>query len=246
MNPRHSEIIHLVNQQKRVMVSELSEHTGVSEVTIRQDLNILEKQGYLKRVHGAAMALQSDDVSERLEVRFDAKQKLAERAAQLVEQGETVMIEGGSTNALLAQVLAARGDVTIITPSAYIAHLIRNTQANVILLGGVYQHQGESLVGPLTRLCIEHTHFSTAFLGVDGYHQDSGFTSRDMMRADVALAILAKNKRNIVLTDASKFGQIFATSLGDIKQFSILVTNQDAPQQDLDFIRSQGVQILLE
>ena len=246
MNPRHSEIIHLVNQQKRIMVSDLSAHTGVSEVTIRQDLNQLEKEGYLKRVHGAAVSLQSDDLSERMEVRFDVKQKLAERAAQLVKLGETVMIEGGSANALLAQVLAERGDVTIITPSAYIAHLIRHTKANIILLGGVYQHQGESLVGSLTTLCIEHIHFSSAFLGIDGYHRDTGFTSRDMMRADVAKAILAKNKRNIVLTDASKFGQIFPTSLGESKEISVLVTNKDAPQQDIDALRAQGVEIILE
>ncbi|MEH6454487.1 MAG: DeoR/GlpR family DNA-binding transcription regulator, partial [Psychromonas sp.] len=182
MNPRHSEIIHLVNQQKRTMVSALSAHFSVSEVTIRQDLNQLEKGGYLKRVHGAAVSLQSDDINARLEVRFDAKQKLAALAADLIQPDETVMIEGGSANALLARVLAERGDVSIITPSAYIAHLLRDTNANVILLGGVYQHQGESLVGSLTRLCIEHTHFSSAFLGIDGFHQDTGFTSRDMMR----------------------------------------------------------------
>ncbi|MFC1503080.1 DNA-binding transcriptional regulator YciT [Pseudomonadota bacterium] len=246
MNPRQSEIVQLVNQEKRIMVSDLAAHTGVSEVTIRQDLNQLEKEGYLKRVHGAAMSLQSDDVSARMEVRFDTKQKLAERAAQLVQPDETVMIEGGSANALLARVLAERGDVTIITPSAYIAHLIRNTQATVILLGGVYQHQGESLVGPLTRLCIEHTHFSTAFLGIDGYHQDTGFTSRDMMRADVAAAILAKNKRNIVLTDASKFGQIYPTSLGRNDQFSVLITNANAPVEDLTFLKEQGVEVILE
>jgi DeoR/GlpR family transcriptional regulator of sugar metabolism len=246
MNPRQSEIIHLVNQKKRVTVSDLSLHAGVSEVTIRQDLNQLEIEGYIKRVHGAAISLQSDDLSERMEIRFDAKQKLVERAAKLVKLGETVMIEGGSANALLALLLAERGDVTIITPSAYIAHLIRHTQANVILLGGVYQHQGESLVGSLTTLCIEHTHFSSAFLGIDGYHQDTGFTSRDMMRADVAKAILAKNKQNIVMTDASKFGQIFPTSIGDGKQISVLITNKEAPQQDMDFLRAQGVEIFLE
>ncbi|WP_028863663.1 DNA-binding transcriptional regulator YciT [Psychromonas aquimarina] len=245
MNPRHTEILHLVNQEKRVMVSDLSAHTGVSEVTIRQDLTLLEKEGFLKRVHGAAVSLQSDDISARMEVSFDAKLKLAERAAELVSSGETVMIEGGSANALLARVLADRGDVTIITPSASIAHLIRNTQAAVILLGGVYQHQGESLVGSLTRLCIEHTHFSTAFLGIDGYHADSGFTSRDMMRADVASAILAKNKRNIVLTDASKFGKIFPTSLGKNSQFAVLITSSDAPQQDISELRAQGLEVIL-
>ncbi|PSW06569.1 DNA-binding transcriptional regulator YciT [Photobacterium lipolyticum] len=245
MNPRQSEIVQLVNQEKRVMVSDLASHTGVSEVTIRQDLNQLEKEGYLKRVHGAAMSLQSDDVSARMEVRFNTKQKLAERAAQLVQPDETVMIEGGSANALLARVLADRGDITIITPSAYIAHMIRDSKAEVILLGGVYQRQGESLVGPLTRLCIEYTHFSTAFLGIDGFHRDTGFTSRDMMRADVAMAILNKNKRNIVLTDSSKFGQIYSTSLGALDKFSVLVTNSGVPQEDLNWLEQHGVRLEL-
>ncbi len=163
MNSRQSEILNLVNDRTRVQVTDLSELTGVSGVTIRQDLNYLEQNGYLKRVHGAAVSLQSDDIDSRLEVHFDIKQQLANKAAALVAANETVLIEGGSANALLARTLAERGDVTIITPSAYIAHLVRHTSANIILLGGVYQHQGESLVGPLTKLCIENIHFSTAF-----------------------------------------------------------------------------------
>lgn len=245
MNPRHTEIIRLVNQNVRVMVGDLSVHTGVSEVTIRQDLTFLEKEGYLKRVHGGALAVQSDDINERLSVRFNEKQKLAERASALVEPGETVMIEGGSANALLARLLADRGDITIITPSASIAHHIRDSKATIILLGGVYQHQGESLVGSLTLLCIEHTHFSTAFLGIDGYSQDSGFTSQYMMRADVAKAIIAKNKRNVVLSDSSKFGQIYATNIADSKKISILISNTDAPQSDIDKLKSQGVEVFL-
>ncbi|WP_064604796.1 DeoR/GlpR family DNA-binding transcription regulator [Photobacterium sp. J15] len=245
MNPRHSEILELVNEQKRVLVAELATHTGVSEVTIRQDLSLLEKQGYLKRVHGGATALQSDDMNNRMNIRFDVKQQLAKRAAELVQPGETVMIEGGSANALLARELADRGDVTIITPSAYIAHMIRDCKSDVILLGGIYQHQGESLVGPLTRLCIEHTHFSTAFLGIDGFHRDTGFTSRDMMRADVANTILNKNMRNIVLTDSSKFGQIYSTSIGRLNQFSVLVTNNDVDPADLEWIRNHDIQLEL-
>ena len=199
----------------------------------------------MKRVHGGATALQSDDMNDRLNVRFDIKQQLAQRAAELVQPGETVMIEGGSANALLARELANRGDVTIITPSAYIAGMIRESKCDVILLGGIYQPQGESLVGPLTRLCIEHTHFSTAFLGIDGFHPDTGFTSRDMMRADVANAILNKNQRNIVLTDASKFGQIFSTSIGRLDQFSVLVTNKGIDESDLALLHKHHVAVEL-
>ncbi|MGF1784656.1 DeoR/GlpR family DNA-binding transcription regulator [Photobacterium swingsii] len=245
MNPRQNEILQIVNDRKRVQVVELSDVIGVSGVTIRQDLNFLEKEGYLKRVHGAAVALQSDDIDSRLEVRFDIKQTLASKAADLVSQNETVLIEGGSANALLARTLAERGDVTIITPSAYIAHLIRNTSANIILLGGVYQHQGESLVGPLTKLCIENINFSTAFLGVDGFHQDTGFTSRDMMRAEIAATILAKQRRNIVLTDSSKFGQIFSSTIGCTSQISILLTDQAASSSDIEYLERQGVAVYL-
>lgn len=244
MNSRQNEILQIVNERKRVQVTDLSDLVGVSGVTIRQDLNFLEQQGYLKRVHGAAMALQSDDVNARLEVRFDIKQQLANKAAELVAPNETVLIEGGSANALLARTLAERGDVTIITPSAYIAHLIRNSAANIILLGGVYQHQGESLVGPLTKLCIQNIHFSTAFLGIDGYHQDTGFTSRDMMRAEIAETIIGKNRRNIVLTDSSKFGQIYPSSIGKTSEISILLTDDAAPKDDIDALKNQGVEVL--
>jgi len=245
MQPRHSEIIQMVNQHKRVLVTELAAHTGVSEVTIRQDLTLLEKQGYLKRVHGGATSVQTDDVGDRMNIHFDIKQKLAQRAADLVAPGETVLIEGGSTNALLARLLADRGDVTLITPSAYIAHMLRHSKVELILLGGVYQHQGESLVGPLTRLCIEHTHFSTAFIGIDGFHRDTGFTSRNMMRADVVTAILNKNQRNIILTDSSKFGQIHPTSLEPLQKFAAVVTNSGAPEEDLRWIAEHGLQLEL-
>ncbi len=133
--------------------------------------------------------------------------------------------------------------MTIITPSAYIAHLIRNTSANIILLGGVYQHQGESLVGPLTKLCIENIHFSTAFLGVDGFDQDTGFTSRDMMRAEIAETILAKNRRNIVLTDSSKFGQIYPSTIGKTDNIDILLTDSGVSQSDIEFLKSHDVEV---
>lgn len=245
MNARQSEILQIVNERKRVQVTELVETIGVSGVTIRQDLNLLEQQSYLKRVHGAAIALQSDDIDTRLEVKFDIKQALASKAANLVKPNETVLIEGGSANALLARTLAKRGDVTIITPSAYIANLIRNSDANIILLGGVYQHQGESLVGPLTKLGIEHINFSSAFLGIDGFHQDTGFTSRDMMRAEIADCIIAKKRRNIVLTDSSKFGQIYPSSISHPSQISVLLTDDSAPKQDIAYLKKQGIEIIL-
>lgn len=228
MNPRHQLILTLVHQARKLSVAELAQQTCVSEVTMRNDLTTLEKQGLLKRVHGSAIALDTDDPDARMSINFPLKERLAERAAQLVEEGETVFIEGGSANALLARRLSHLRRVTIITISSYIAHLLKESDTQVVLLGGLYQHQSESVVGPLTRLCIEQVHFSKAFIGIDGYHLEAGFTGRDMMRADVVNCILAKGVTNIAITDSSKFGVIQSCALdgGPIHQ---LVTDDALP-----------------
>lgn len=121
MNSRQQIILQMVIDQGRVSVVDLAKATGVSEVTIRQDLNLLEKQSYLRRAHGYAVPLDSDDVETRMMNNFALKRELAEFAASLVNNGETVFIENGSSNALLARTLADQKDVTIITVSSYIA-----------------------------------------------------------------------------------------------------------------------------
>lgn len=109
-------------------VVELSDQVGVSEVTVRQDLNYLEEKGFLKWVHGAATVLDSDDPNTA-RARSKIKLYIAERAASLVASGESVLIEGGSANTMLAKLLGERGDVTIITSSSYIAHQLRESSA---------------------------------------------------------------------------------------------------------------------
>ncbi|MGL4721650.1 MAG: DeoR family transcriptional regulator, partial [Kluyvera intermedia] len=151
MNSRQQTILQLVIDKGRMSVSELAKMTGVSEVTIRQDLNLLEKQSYLRRTHGFAVPLDSEDVETRMMNNFALKRELADFAASLVRPGETVFIENGSSNALLARALATQPDITIITVSSYIAHLLKETPGEVILLGGIYQKKSESMVGPLTR-----------------------------------------------------------------------------------------------
>lgn len=225
MNSRQQHILQVVIDKGRTSVGDLARMTGVSEVTIRQDLNLLEKQRYLRRAHGFAVPLDSDDVETRMLNNYPLKRELAQFAASLVQNGETVFIENGSSNALLARALADQRDVTIITVSSYIAHLLKDTRCEVILLGGIYQKKSESMVGPLTRQFIEQVHFSKAFIGIDGWQPETGFTGRDMMRADVVNAVLAKSSETIVLTDSSKFGAVHPYTLGPIAQFQRVITD---------------------
>lgn len=225
MNHRQQQILQVVIDKGRTSVSDLAKMSGVSEVTIRQDLNLLEKQSYLRRAHGFALPLDSDDVETRMLNNYALKHKLAQFTASLVQPGETVFIENGSSNALLARALADQKDVTIVTVSSYIAHLLKDTHCEVILLGGIYQKRSESMVGPLTRQFIQQVHFSKAFIGIDGWQAETGFTGRDMMRADVVNAVLEKNSDAIVLTDSSKFGTVHPYALGSLTQFQRVITD---------------------
>lgn len=210
-------------------VSDLSKMTGVSEVTIRQDLNTLEKKSYLRRTHGFAVPLDSDDVETRMMNNYTVKRELADYAASLVSDGETVFIENGSCNALLARRLGEQSGITIITVSSYIAHLLKDALCDVILLGGIYQKKSESVVGPLTRLYVQQVHFSKAFIGIDGWLPDTGFTGRDMMRSDVVNAVLEKGSEAIVLTDSSKFGAVHPYTLGVGSRFNRVITDAGIP-----------------
>ena len=229
-------ITDLVNNQGRISVVELAQQLSVSEVTIRQDLTQLENMGLLRRIHGAAIQLDSDSPHQRQWAYTQVKQQIAKAAAELVGHGESVLIEGGSTNAQLARLLAARDDIVIITSSSFIAHQLRQAKAEVILLGGQFQSSSESLVGPLTRLCIQHVHFSKAFIGVDGFQINSGFTNRNMMRADVANAILAKGQENIILTDASKFGRVQPGAIGPLCSIRRVITDSRIPSARNNFV----------
>ncbi|CFQ58196.1 transcriptional regulatory protein YciT [Yersinia frederiksenii] len=243
MNLRQQSIIQLVNDRQRISVSELAQANQVSEVTIRQDLNLLEKRGLLKRVHGSAVALQSDDVDVRMMSHFATKQKLANHAASLVNDGETIFIESGSSNALLAHKLAQRPGITLVTVSGYIARQLKDSACEVILLGGIYQKKSDSMVGPLTQLCLRHVHFSKAFIGIDGYQPNAGFTGRDMLRAEVINSVLAKGAENIILADASKFGQVHQNSLAPLSSISRVITDNRLPTVYQQQLIAQGIQV---
>ena len=157
MTERQSKLIKLVNLYQKIEVSRLAELLDVSQVTIRKDLDHLEEEGLLSREHGYALIKNANDINTRLTINYDKKLEIATKAAEMVSNGETVMLESGSTCALLAEQLAKlKKDVTIITNSAYIAIRIRELPIRkVILLGGEYQKEYQGMVGPLVRKCAK-------------------------------------------------------------------------------------------
>ncbi len=230
MKERHLEILKLVNERERISVKELSETLCISMVTIRKDLMELESQGLLQRQHGYATKGSSDAIDSRMTVNFLEKKEIARRAVSLVQPGETVMIESGSTCALFAMELAAVSDVTVITNSAYIArHLKGVPTVKVILLGGDYDVVSEVTTGPVTRLCAREYHVDKLFVGIDGYTEEGGFTNVNHTRCSTVRDIAGQADRVIVLTPSEKFGKRSVAKLFDPEEVYMVVTDSNLP-----------------
>ncbi len=246
MNDRHAKILELLSRYHKMEVTRLSELLNVSQVTIRKDLIALEQSGMLIREHGYATLNNSDDINKRLAYHFEQKMQIVKKAAQLVEDGETIFIESGSCCALLAvEIAQTKKDVTIVTNSAFIADYVRKIEnVEIVLLGGNYQKESQVMVGPMTAQCAQAYFADKLFIGTDGFSIRTGFTGNDYMRS-VAVQDMAKQvEKVIVVTDSSKFYQKGNVSLIDTSRIHTLITNKDIPLEQEQYLLTQNVKII--
>lgn len=240
---RLEQIIQLVSQKKKIDVNSLSEQLKVSKVTIRKDLDKLESKGLLRREHGYAVLNSGDDLNVRLSYNYNIKRRIAEKAAELVQDNDTVMIESGSTCALLAEILCqTKRNIKIITNSCFIANYIRQyNSCQIILLGGYYQPNSEVTVGPLLKEMVSLFHVNHVFVGIDGFNSNLGFMGKDMMRSEGVRYMAEIAEEVVVLTDSSKFTKnslVHHLSLSDVDR---VITDRGLNKQTRDLLSASGL-----
>ncbi|OOM80915.1 DeoR/GlpR family DNA-binding transcription regulator [Clostridium sp. BL-8] len=241
---RYTKLLEIVNENKRIEVSKLAELLKVSQVTIRKDLGALEEKGLLKREHGYAVMTSSDDINSRLAFNYDIKRKIAHLASELVSDGETIMIESGSSCALLAEELAYnKKDITIITNSTFIASYIREGNAKVVLLGGDYQPESQVVVGPLTRKSVKDFFVDKLFVGTDGYNSKIGFTGKNLMRTETVKAMAESADKIVILTVSSKFSERGVVSQFRTDEVDYVLTDTHIPEDVLESLRKEKVHV---
>lgn len=243
---REEEIISIVSKNKKIEVSGLAELLNVSRVTIRKDLDKLEARGILHRQHGFAVLNSQDDINYRLAYNYDLKRKIALEAAKLVKDGETVMIESGSTCTLLAEELAYnRNDITIITNSCFIASYVRKAETvKIVLIGGEYQKDSQVNVGPFVKKIISEFHVDKLFVGIDGFDERRGFTGSDITRCDTANTMMTAAKNTIVLTDSSKFSQIGVVSEFAFEDIAMVYTDEGIDKEKRQFLDAKNIKLI--
>lgn len=244
MHIRHTKLLNIVHMKKRAAVSELADALGVSAVTVRKDLSILARMGLLRREHGYAALLQSDDIANHLSFNYETKLGIALRAAETVHSGETVMIESGSCCTLLANALAETlRRITIITNSAFVASYVRKAPGvRTVLLGGAYQNESQVTVGPMVRQCLEGFSVGKLFIGIDGMDGD-GFRSNDPMRAEAIHMMAQRAKSVAVLTESMKFRRTGAVPLFPFPAVDAVFTDDDIPAEATRRLHTAGAHV---
>lgn len=244
---RLDEIVKLVSEFEKIDVNTLSDKLKVSKVTIRKDLDKLEMKGLLHREHGYAVLNSGDDLNVRLSFHYDTKRKIAQEAAKIVADNETIIIESGSTCALLAEeICRTKKNVKIITNSYFIADYVRKVDScKIILLGGEFQNDSQVTVGPLLKEMIQFFHVEHAFVGTDGYDEELGFTGKDLMRSEVVQYMSEASDKMIVLTDSSKFDKRGTVKRFGLRQVSQVVTDQAIPTAAVQRLKAANIKLTL-
>jgi DeoR/GlpR family transcriptional regulator of sugar metabolism len=230
-------------------VADLATELKVSEVSIRKSLDELERQGIVRRFHGEARIYNGDDIPFRMHVHYAEKQAIASRAAALIEPGDTILLEAGSAIAMFAERIKDLRGLTVITPNLFIARIFRGSKVRVIILGGLYQEESESLVGPAVCEAIKSIGFSKSFIGVSGFTIADGFMLNDIARAEVTRSILERGAdcraKAWVLTDSSKFGSSHAAAIcSDLSLLAGVVTDPGIPEVCRRHLEASGVEVL--
>ncbi|KTS02316.1 DeoR/GlpR family DNA-binding transcription regulator [Microbacterium testaceum] len=251
---RRSRLLAEVRRHGAAAVPDLAAALGVSEMTIRRDLDVLAADGHVDKVRGGARHPRPGDAPARdltAQSRRNGAEKaaIARHAASLVEPGMAVGLSGGSTTWALARELRGIADLTIVTNSLPVADVFaRPDRADepytqtVVLTGGV-RTPTDALVGPVAVASLEHLHCDVVFLGVRGMEPTAGLTTSNLLEAETNRALVAAGGRAVVLADHSKWGAVGLTTIVDLNEVDLVVTDAGIADDDAEVLRSHVAEL---
>jgi DeoR/GlpR family transcriptional regulator of sugar metabolism len=229
---RQTLILARVREDGGVRVADLARELGVSDMTVRRDLEILDNRGLIEKVHGGATAVPGSALFEpgfaaKSSLQETEKEAIADAAFGLVVPGTAIGISAGTTTYALAQRLVDVAGLTVVTnsvPVADVLHRAGRADQTIILTGGV-RTPSDALVGPFAVAALRTIHLDQVFLGVHGMDPRSGFTTPNVLEADTDRALAAAGRRLVVVADSSKWGVIGISSIARLDEADVLVTD---------------------
>ena len=233
---RHQLILQLIKEQGVVKIQDLVDATQASESTIRRDLTVLGEERFLKRVHGGAAKLHGmiiePSMPEKTNRNLSEKQKIAMYAASLVEEGDCIYLDAGSTITEMIDYLPEK-DLVVVTNGLMHVERLLDKGIRVYVIGGYAKPGTRALAGGSALVSLDQYHFDKCFLGANGIHTVHGFTTPDPEEALVKKKALSMSRETFVLADHTKFGEISFAKITDLKKITIITDELDEDIIDL-------------
>ncbi|MGL5261481.1 MAG: DeoR/GlpR family DNA-binding transcription regulator [Bacteroides sp.] len=247
---RHKYILDTLKKDGFAKVQDLSESLGVSEVTIRKDLRILESKKLLIRNHGSASALSSlitdRHIDEKEKCNIEEKRRIAEAANAILETNDKIIIASGTTLLTFANHIDIQKHLTAITSSVKVSlTLCYHPNIEVVQLGGNLRKNSVSVVGHYAEQILSTLSCNKLFIGVDGIDLNYGLTTSNMNEAYINQKMIEVSDKVIVLTDSSKFGQRGFCKICDFDNIHHIITDTNAPAHMVELIREKGIEVTL-
>jgi DeoR family transcriptional regulator of aga operon len=247
---RRRRIRELLREEGRVTVEALAARFGISQVTIRADLSILESAGALTRTHGGALSLPDADQSldvKQLQHRAE-KQRIAAAAAELIRDGETIILDSGTTTAEMARRIRTLDlkSINVITNALNIAALLIDVPSvRLIMPGGILRRESNSLSGPMAETALAALRANRLYLGADGVDPQIGVMTPHLAEAELNAKMIGISQQVVVVADSSKFARRNISLIARVEQVHILITDRAAPQDAVEQLRQRGVEVRL-
>jgi DeoR/GlpR family transcriptional regulator of sugar metabolism len=249
---RQDRILTEVRRHGGVRVSDLVDLLGVSDMTVRRDLDVLSRKGLVDKVHGGASALGSRTADEP---GFEAKslrelaekEAIAARAAELVRPGTAIGLSAGTTTWALARRLRDVPGLTVVTNSIQVLEALHQTGGagqSVVLTGGV-RTPSDALVGPLAVAALDALHLDLVFMGTHGMDDRSGFTTPNLMEAETNRALVRAARRLVVVADHSKWGVVGLSAFAGADEADVLVTDSGLDQEAQELMSQRVGELLV-
>jgi len=255
IHQRMNEIVRLLSIGGMQRITDLADHTGVSEVTIRRDLRRLEDDGLVFLAHGAASINPGSDnlrigdkyfITQQQAVRQHEKMIIGERAAALVEPQDTLVIDTGTTPYYLARALPANYGLTVICVSLNVfIELHDRTDVTLIFAGGYYHRNSLMCESEEGIAMIRRHRAAKAFMGATGIHEKMGVTSSNPWEQKTKRAIMESSLTNILLVDSDKFQMVQTSYFADLDEFDVVVTDTGVPETYVSHIANSGARLIL-
>ena len=249
LQTRREEILSLLEQEHIVKVSDLMRRFSVSIETIRRDLEHLEKEGLLTRVYGGAVLNKkkaSEPLYQEREIKnYDLKLAIAQRAVDLIEDGDVIGIDIGTTTKEFAKALVGKKKAIVITNSMQIAEILSvDNNIRVFMLGGEVRQGELSVSGFMAESLMQHFHLDKYILGIGGLTLENGVTDYHIEETNLRRVILSQSHTVIGLTDYSKFGVVAMNCVCPVEKLDILVTDSRADRSMITKLHSAGLEVI--